>query len=141
MELTVHRQPTVDEITFGTLAVNGIFFCHTLEDAVRDHKLLHDTAIPAGTYTVVIDRSQRFQRMLPRLLNVPGFEGIRIHPGNTTADTSGCILVGDRRTTTSIRESRIAFERLMSVLAPTFAKGEKITITVLNPTPNTERVA
>lgn len=134
MELTVHRQPTVDDITFGTLAVNGVFFCHTLEDAIRDHKLLHETAIPAGTYTVIIDRSQRFQRMLPRLLNVPGFEGIRIHPGNTREDTSGCILVGDSRAAKSILASKVAFDRLMALLAPAYAKGEKITMTLLNPT-------
>lgn len=128
--LDLYRDQTRGEATPGMLSVNGVFACYTLEDAVRDHKIAHETAIPAGTYEVIIDRSQRFARMLPRLLNVPGFSGIRIHAGNTTADTSGCILVGRARDGRTVRESRLALEALQSTLAQALARGQRIWLTI-----------
>jgi hypothetical protein len=68
-----------------------------LEDTVREKKIMHKTAIPEGTYEVIVNRSPKFKRDLPRLLNVPNFEGILIHRGNTPNDTSGCILVGENK--------------------------------------------
>jgi len=128
--LDLYRDPTIGDATPGMLSVTGVFACYTLEDAVRDHKLAHETAIPAGTYQVIIDRSVRFERMLPRLLNVPGFSGIRIHAGNTTADTSGCILVGRVRDGRMVRESRLALESLQTTLARALAQGRRAWITI-----------
>lgn len=128
--LDLYRDQTIGDATPGMLSVNGVFACYTLEDAVRDHKIAHETAIPAGTYEVIIDRSQRFARMLPRLLNVPGFSGIRIHAGNTTADTSGCVLVGRARDGRAVRESRLALEALQSTLAQALARGQRIWLTI-----------
>lgn len=70
------------------------FFCNTLEDPVRPQKIKGDTAIPEGSYPIAITYSPKFKRYMPEVLNVPNFEGIRIHSGNTKKDTSGCILVG-----------------------------------------------
>lgn len=85
------------DYTIGKLYIDGEYFCDTLEDTVRDKKIPNKTAIPAGTYKVIVNTSPRFKRLLPRLLDVPGFEGILIHRGNTPEDTSGCILVGENK--------------------------------------------
>ncbi len=97
------------EYSIGTLYVDGVRFCDTLEDPVRDYnrdgdlndrgegKMYGRTAIPFGKYRVIVNRSPRFRRELPRLLEVPHFEGILIHRGNSAKDTSGCILVGENK--------------------------------------------
>ena len=103
MKLLLQRERTRNGATFGTLAIEGEHFCLTLEDAVRE---LHDrpvaewkvpgsTAIPEGTYRVTMELSTRFGPATLTLNAVPGFTSIRIHGGNTTEDTEGCILVGD----------------------------------------------
>lgn len=113
MELTLVRDPSSLVSTIGRLAIDGIFECWTLEDVVRDGpKIPGKTAIPAGRYEVVVTFSQRFQRPLPLLLGVPHFTGVRIHPGNTDADTEGCILVGRTKGENFIGESRSAFSLL-----------------------------
>ena len=96
MNLELQRLYHLKQCTIGTLSIDGLFVCYTLEDIVRPPgvKIPGDTAIPEGEYRVIVDWSNRFQRFMPKLLDVPGFEGIRIHPGNTHKDTSGCILVG-----------------------------------------------
>jgi hypothetical protein len=96
MRLLLKRFEFKPTYTIGKLYVNGIYYCYTLEDVVRTEgkKVYGQTAIPAGTYSVIINLSNRFNRELPLLLNVPGFTGVRIHPGNTSKDTEGCILVG-----------------------------------------------
>ena len=124
MNLRLVREPSIDGATFGVLFVDGHFECFCLEDELReipgkpvtDWKVPHETAIPAGRYDVQITRSQRFQRDLPLLVDVPGFSGIRIHPGNTIGDTEGCLLVGKDRTGTRILQSKVAFEALFAKL-------------------------
>lgn len=98
MELTLKRINFAKGYTTGKLYVDGQYFCDTLEDTVRnlptEAKVAGETAIPAGTYKVIVNRSPRFGRYLPRLIDVPYFTGILIHRGNTAKDTAGCILVG-----------------------------------------------
>jgi Family of unknown function (DUF5675) len=117
MELQVKRTDFTDNSTIGELSVNGQFECYTLEDMVRPVKIAGKTAIPAGRYEVIIDFSQRFGRLLPLLLNVPNFEGVRIHPGNAAADTEGCILVGEEKSQDFVGQSRAAFDRLFAKLS------------------------
>src|SRR5687768_14842056 len=112
VELRIRRLEFSEESTMGELSVDGQFECYTLEDKVRPVKIMGKTAIPAGRYEVVINFSQRFQKPLPLLLNVPNFEGVRIHPGNTSANTEGCILVGETKEENFIGQSRLAFNRL-----------------------------
>ncbi len=112
MKLELKRQEFTDNSTIGELTVEGVHQCFTLEDMVRPEKIKGKTAIPAGTYEVAVTFSSRFQKPLPLLFNVPDFEGVRIHPGNTAADTEGCILVGKSRAKDSIGESRAAFTPL-----------------------------
>lgn len=138
MILRLERDATVNGATFGQLFIDGRAECLTLEDAIREQpgiqvaswKVKGQTAIPVGTYRVVITPSQRFHRLLPEILVVPGFSGVRLHPGNTTADTEGCILVGKTKNRDGIAESRLAFESLFRQLV---AADEPITIEITNP--------
>ncbi len=131
MELRLTRQILSARSTVGILTFDGQFECYTLEDVVRAPgvKIFGETAIPAGRYEVVINFSQRFKRMMPLLLNVPNFDGIRIHSGNTAENTEGCILVGLTKGDDQIGESRRAFANLFPKLVEA-AKKEKIFITI-----------
>ncbi len=102
MQLQLIRKVFTDQSTIGELFVNGAFECFTLEDKVRPVKIKRETAIPAGTYEVAVTFSNKFQKFLPLLLDVPNFDGIRIHTGNTAKDTLGCILVGQGKGVDSI---------------------------------------
>lgn len=116
MLLRLIREPSIDGATLGSLYVDGAWQCWTLEDAIREVKIAGETAIPPGRYRVAIYESVRFKRPMPHVLDVPNFTGILIHPGNTTADTEGCILVGQRREPARITESRLAFDALVVTL-------------------------
>lgn len=116
MTLTIMRENSAHGATHGVLFVDGCFECFTLEDEVRDAKIPGVTAIPAGTYSVALTHSPRFGRVLPLVQRVPGFEGVRIHAGNTAGDTHGCVLVGRTRGTATIGESALALSRLMTKL-------------------------
>lgn len=132
MKIQVIRFQCGADCTIGELLVDREHECWTLEDVVRPDgapKVYGETAIPYGTYRVVITFSNRFQRDLPLLLNVPGFEGIRIHPGNTAADTHGCLLVGTGRTGASVTNSRMAFDALFPKIRDAIDNGEEVTIT------------
>lgn len=101
MKLLLKRIAKKDTYTIGKLYIDNVYFCDTLEDKVRDltveEKIMHETAIPMGSYKVVVNKSPKFQCELPRLLDVPYFESILIHRGNAARDTSGCILVGENK--------------------------------------------
>lgn len=119
MDLRLEREPSANGRTYGRLLVDGQFYCHTLEDLVRPIKVPGQTAIPAGRYLIRITPSARFKRRLPELIDVPNYRGVRIHPGNTTADTEGCILPGLERTPSGLGKSRLAFDPLLARLERT----------------------
>jgi len=112
MLIVIKRLYKGEKSIIGEMTVDGVFECFTLEDVERPVKIKGETAIPKGTYKVIINQSNRFKRQLPLLLNVPGFEGVRIHSGNTNHDTEGCILVGQTRHKEFIGKSRKAFDKL-----------------------------
>ena len=114
MKLLLEREKPSLTCMMGSLFVDGEFECFSLEDVPRPTKIKGETAIPAGTYKVILTMSPRFKKIMPLLLNVPGFDGIRIHTGNTHADTEGCILVGCSENGEFLAESRKAYDRLFS---------------------------
>lgn len=128
MNIQLIRNKSSAKSTIGRLLIDGAFQCWTLEDVVRPAKIAHETAIPAGAYKVIITESNRFKRRLPLLVDVPGFEGIRIHPGNSAADTEGCILVGTAPATDWVGGSRAAFDSLFLLLQ--HANPDTMTITI-----------
>lgn len=131
MKIEVKRNKTVKGTTIGQLYVDGVFECYTLEDEVRAPgvKVFGNTAIPPGTYNVTITMSNRFKRLLPLLNNVEGFEGVRIHPGNSKENTEGCILTGQsvRPDQQWLFNSKVAFEALFKKMQAT---KEPITLTI-----------
>lgn len=136
MNLMVIRDAFMPTTTLGKLFIDGAYFCETLEDCDRKmedggKKVDGETAIPRGSYVVIIDYSNRFKRDMPHVLNVPGFVGIRIHSGNTHEDTEGCILVGKLRLNDkSIGYSRDAFGLLFPRLEAAYERNEDINIEV-----------
>lgn len=107
MNLTLKRLNLTPNYTEGELYVNGVYFCKTLEDTNRDlnkngqfdnneKKVYGETCIPYGKYKVILSYSPKFKRELPEILEVPDFQGIRIHRGNKISDTLGCILCGEK---------------------------------------------
>lgn len=135
MKLRVERLWKKPAYTVGRLFVDEQFFCNTLEDPVRDlsneKKVYGKTAIPYGEYKVVYNWSPKFGRNLPRLLNVPAFEGILIHPGNTADDSAGCILVGRNTEVGRLTESRYTSDKLNVLIEDAQRRGESITIEIV----------
>lgn len=129
MNITIRRERSTAKSTTGVLKA-GDFQCFTLEDVVRPKKIHGETAIPAGTYKVIVNFSPRFHKALPLLLDVPGFSGIRIHPGNKAADTEGCILPGLTRSVDWVGQSAAAFSALFARIRAAIAAGEAVTITI-----------
>jgi hypothetical protein len=136
MELKLVRYAFSSVCSIGDLLVNGEYFCKTLEDTDRKLecdgvKLYGKTAIPRGTYSVILDWSPRFQRELPHVLDVPGFAGIRIHPGNKAEDTEGCILVGSNVVSDNfIANSRQTFAQLFTRLEEAYERNEEISLEI-----------
>lgn len=138
MKLELLRGDATDIRTIGTMMLDRMWECFTLEDPVRDiapngdGKIMHKTAIPAGTYAVIITYSERFKRPMPLLVDVPHFTGIRIHPGNTAEDTWGCILVGQKVVNDELKRgtSKAAYEQLFSKLSAALIRGESVSITI-----------
>lgn len=143
MEIKIDRAWKRDGYTISRIYVNGkLFGCNTLEDTdrgLRQDMILEDikrikvygeTAIPSGSYECVYTYSTRFKKMLPLLLDVPGFDGIRIHSGNSAKDTLGCILVGKNDKKGWISNSRFWTDKLVQSMKVAWDKKEKVTIEV-----------
>lgn len=152
MRLTLKRIALRDSYTIGKLYVDSHYFCDTCEDQVRDinkdgdlndageGKVYGKTAIPYGTYEITLKvQSPKYSQRasydwcngyLPRLLNVPHFDGILIHSGNTADDSAGCILVGENKVKGKVINSMATLKRLYAVLREYSDKGERITITI-----------
>jgi hypothetical protein len=135
VKLLLQREILSDVTTLGTLYVNGVFECKTLEDRDRllesgGEKMYGETAIPRGTYKVIITYSNRFKKPMPLLVGVPQFEGVRIHPGNTAEDTYGCILVGVGIGADKLFNSRQAYEKLFNKIEAAESLGEEIEIEI-----------
>ena len=138
MNITLIRKYKLPTYTIGKLYIDGEYFCDTLEDKDRGLtdsmtigeiskiKIKKETAIPTGTYKVTITYSNRFKKNMPLINNVKGFEGIRIHSGNTNQDTEGCILVGFNKVKGNVINSRDTYNKLFSILS----KSNNITITI-----------
>lgn len=144
MNLKLIRKYFTEKSTIGELYINDKFTCHILEDVDRalDSKMSikrlgwlkqkGKTAIPYGTYEIVISYSNRFKKYLPLLVNVPAYDGIRIHPGNYSEDTEGCLLPGiyNSKTPDFVGTSKVTFEALFKELQ-NVEKKEKIFITII----------
>jgi hypothetical protein len=135
MKLLLQRETFSPDSTIGRLYVDSVIECFTLEDTDRKleeggEKIAGSTCIPRGTYRAILDYSQRFKRVLPRLLDVPNYVGVRIHPGNTSEDTEGCILPGTGIGPDRLFNSRAAFEKLFSKMEQADELGEEITIEI-----------
>lgn len=142
MNLRLERARSSATFTMGKLFVDNIYFCDTLEDVVREDpnpntpaneaKVYGETAIPPGRYRVVIDWSVKFKKFLPKLLNVAGFEAIRIHSGNTPKDTLGCILVGIEEIPGILAYgSRAMANKLFEKIQAALDKGEEVWIDII----------
>ena len=134
MKLTLTRIAKRADYTIGRLAdEKGEKICDTLEPTWRDYKggekkVKGRSAVPEGTYRVVVTRSPRVGRYLPLLVGVPGFEGVRIHSGNTSRDTEGCMLVGQNLQAGKLLWSRLELEHLMKLIE----NEKEISLTIKN---------
>ena len=136
MELKLIRDIFLPTRTLGVLLINGKHECFICEDAIRDSKIKGITAIPEGRYEIVITMSPRFKRELPLLLNVPNFEGVRIHAGNTESDTEGCLLPGKTRNASGVFSSVVATNNLILKIRTELQAGKKVFITIENARPD-----
>ena len=143
MKILVKRIAKRPTYTIGKMYLDGKYFCDTLEDTdrnisqstpldtIKKVKLPNNTAIPTGTYKVIVNVSPKFKRLLPRLLNIPGFDGVLIHRGNTDKDTSGCILIGENKVVGKVINSTCYETKLVSILNKAQDNKEGITIEII----------
>lgn len=140
MKLTLKRIALRPTYTIGRLYIDDVYFCDTIEDTVRDinkngkfdngEKKVHSkTAIPYGTYEIKWTYSPRFKKYTPQLMNVPSFEGIRIHAGNTSADTEGCLILGENKQVGKVLNSRATINKFYQIIKKACSK-EKVTIEI-----------
>jgi hypothetical protein len=139
MLLDLQRCEFTEKSTISKISIDGTFFCFGLEDVCREDKpgtwaktlkVPNETAIPYGIYRVVQSMSARFKKLLPEVLGVPDYAGIRIHAGNKPADTEGCILVGLVRNTDWVGNSVAAMGALQRHLEDAARRGEKIWLSI-----------
>lgn len=143
MEILLNRKRLEKGYSIGELTLPNGMSIHTLEDQDRGLKSFMPiseiirikrpgiTAIPTGRYEICLTFSNRFQRTLPLLLDVPGYAGIRIHPGNTAHDTEGCILLGKIVVEDHLLDSRAAMNDFMKWFNESIKK-EKVFITIVH---------
>ena len=142
MELRLERKYRNNNYCIDKLYINGKYFSDVLEDPdrgltdtmsleeIKKIKIKGNTCIPYGTYNVTITYSPRFKKNLPLLNNVKGFDGIRIHSGNTPQDTEGCLLPGFNKVKGQVIDSRVTTDKLIAQIQQALNKGEKVTITI-----------
>lgn len=133
MLISVVRKPSKNGATLGDVYIDGVHECFSLEDEIREEKIPGKTAIPPGKYRVVLTKSPRFNKVLPELLNVPNYAGVRIHSGNKAEDTEGCILVGEDKQDHTITRSKEAFLELMAAISMAIEGGEQVWLEIENP--------
>lgn len=142
MELILERKFFKENYTIGNLSINGKFFCNTIEDKNRDlnkngkfdngeYKVYAQTCIPFGEYKVVLFMSPKYKRLLPKLLNVPHFEGILIHNGTDENNTSGCIIVGENKIKGKVINSTKYMNELTNLIEKAINNGENVTIKII----------
>lgn len=140
MKLTLKRIALRPTYTIGKLYIDDVYFCDTIEDTVRDlnkngkfdngEKKVHSkTAIPYGTYEIKWTYSPRFKKYTPQLMNVPSFEGIRIHAGNTSAETEGCLILGKNKQVGKVLNSRATINKFYPIIKNACSNG-KVTIEI-----------
>ena len=142
MELKLERKYRSNNYCIDKLYINGKYFSDALEDPdrgltdtmsleeIQKIKIKSNTCIPYGTYNITITYSPRFKKNLPLLNNVKGFDGIRIHSGNTPQDTEGCVLLGFNKIKGQVINSKDTVNRFIDIVQKALNKGEKVTITI-----------
>ena len=140
MKLTLKRIALRPTYTIGKLYIDDVYFCDTIEDTVRDinkngkfdngeKKIRSKTAIPYGIYEIKWTYSPRFKKYTPQLMNVQSFEGIRIHAGNTSADTEGCLILGENKQVGKVLNSRATINKFYPIIKKACSNG-KVTIEI-----------
>lgn len=144
LNLKLERKWKKEKYTIGNLFINGVFFSNVLEDKVRGLrqdmtpeeiqkiKIHGQTAIPSGRYEIRITLSTRFRRLLPVLLNVPGYAGVRIHPGNNDANTEGCLLPGKNDRVGQVSNSRATMAALQKQIEEAIYQNSKVYIEIVD---------
>lgn len=154
MKLTLYRKYKLSTYTIGKLYINGQYFCDTIEDRdrglrqdmpieqIKKIKIKNETAIPTGTYEITLNVvSPKYEKVpwyytnlrhgrVPRLLDVPGYEGVLIHAGNTAKDSAGCILVGENKVKGQVINSRQTLKKLYALMIDAYIRGENISIEI-----------
>lgn len=141
MKFLLVRKPTIpvaggESFTPGELYVDGLRTCFTCEDEDRNlengkaAKIYGRTAIPRGTYPLEVSYSHRFGKLLPAVLDVPGYSGIRIHGGNRAEDSLGCILVGQVRTSTGVAQCAATVQRIIALITHADERNERVTLEI-----------
>jgi len=145
MNLKIIRDVKSKDFTLGMFYINGTRLGFTCEDTDRSleddkdndgnpidkgEKVYGKTAIPCGAYKVILSYSNRFKKVMPEVLDVPDFSGVRIHGGNTEEDTLGCPLLGSMRTQTGVANCKIVNDRLISMLQDAEDRGETVWLAV-----------
>lgn len=142
MKLELYRKYRKSGYTIGLLYADGKFICNTLEDTDRgltnemserqiaSIKVKGKTAIPTGTYPIIVTYSPRFKKQMPLLDNVKGFEGIRIHSGNIASDTEGCILCGKNTKVGEVTSSKMWTEKVYNLINDAIRKRESVFIDI-----------